>query len=163
MVIPGDRDLDRQFDVERLGHLRQQLDLFELQATVEARTCDVFEQAGHFGIAGQLPQQHDEGVLHLFQLPGIEIQVRRHAGLAGELLLECRLFLALEIELAHKVAGGKVIAKGQHQKHEQGGHQTLDRRRPGTHVAGIQIIDVDLAQPFEPFGQAHLPPSGAAG
>ncbi|MNI96629.1 hypothetical protein D3C73_1551260 [compost metagenome] len=55
VIGAGDRDLDRQLDVERLGDLRQQLDLFELQATAQPRSRDVFQQAGDFGVAGQLP------------------------------------------------------------------------------------------------------------
>ncbi|MNL53666.1 hypothetical protein D3C87_1769300 [compost metagenome] len=55
VITTGDGDLDRQFDVERPGDFRQQFDFFELQAAAQAGTRDVFKQAGHFGVAGQLP------------------------------------------------------------------------------------------------------------
>ncbi|MNL60215.1 hypothetical protein D3C87_1840110 [compost metagenome] len=77
-------------------------------------------------------------------------------GFAGELLLEGRLFLALEVEVILLIADVKAVPQRQHQDHQQGTRRCLDHRRPGTHVVGIQVVDIDLAQAFEPFGQPHL-------
>ncbi|MCY1458589.1 hypothetical protein D9M71_759850 [compost metagenome] len=84
-------------------------------------------------------------------------------GFAGKLLLEGRLLLALEFELMFQLARGKVVADRQHQDRDHNAHQDLDRGRPGTHVAAVQLVDVDPAQPFDPFGRTHSLSSPAAG
>ncbi|MNK96294.1 hypothetical protein D3C87_1165680 [compost metagenome] len=163
VIGTGDGDLDRQFDVERLGDLGQQFDFLKLQAATQAGAGDVFEQTGDFGITGQLPQQHAKGVLHFLHLLGVQLQVRRHMSLGGELFFERRFFLALEVKLTLQLTRGKAVTEREHQHHDQHAHQHLDRRRPGTDVAGIQFVDIDLAQPFEPGGRTHFPSSTAAG
>ena len=69
----------------------------------------------------------------------------------------------VELELALQVTDEKVIAKRQDQHHQQPAGQGFDHWRPRADVAGVQVVEIDIAQAVQPLGRLHWSSSSIRG
>src|SRR6056297_510632 len=134
---------DRQLAVSLAAHLAHRLEQALLQARRKAGLGDVHQQAGHLGLARQLPEHGAEGALDFRELVPVSLQVRGQslAVLEGGAQVQ---FLALHLfELGDLVSPHEVVGpadRHQHEDHADG--DGAEQERPAADVLGVQRAEL---------------------
>src|SRR5690606_18771751 len=137
VIVALHHNTDRQLDVELLSHFRLQGYGFELETAVQAHLGDIFKQARHFGVAGQLLEQGTKALFDFDQLFLVGIQIGSPEGLVRKLLAQ-RHFLALgTLKISLQILQVKMVAEKQQYHEDKYADDHLQRSRPRPYIVEV--------------------------
>src|SRR5690606_7354586 len=155
MVVALHHDVDRQLDVELLGHFRLQRDGLELQSAVEAHLGNILKQTGNLGVARQLLQQGAETLFDLYQLCLVGLQVGRLERLLGKFLAQGHFLAFGPLQAGLQILEMEVVTEEQQHREYHHGDDDLQCSRPGPDIVEVKVVDIDLLQTLHGLSKTH--------